>query len=117
MQNFIIAAIVIVVLVFAVRASLKHFRGEGGCCGGGTYKARPKKLTHTAEVKTFRVEGMHCQNCANRVMDALNSIDCLSGVVHLKKGLVTVSAEHAIDDASIRQAIEKAGYTMPETRS
>ena len=90
MQNFIIAAIVIVVLVFAVRASLKHFRGEGGCCGGGTYKARPKKLTHTAEVKTFRVEGMHCQNCANRVMDAVNSIDGVSGVVHLKKGLVKV---------------------------
>ena len=74
MENFIIIAVVAVVVALAVRASVKHFRGEGGCCGGGAYKARPRRLSHVADTKTFRVEGMHCQNCVNRVMEAVNAV-------------------------------------------
>ena len=50
-------------------------------------------------------------------MDAVNSIDGVSGVVHLKKGIVTVSMEHPVEDAIICQAIEKAGYTVPRTKN
>ncbi len=60
---------------------------------------------------------MTCQHCVNRVMDAVNSIDGVSGVVHLKKGIVTVSMEHPVEDAIICQAIEKAGYTVPRTKN
>ena len=39
MVDTIIVLIVIVLLVFALKGSLKHFRGEGTCCGGsGTGK-------------------------------------------------------------------------------
>ena len=34
MVDTIIVLIVIVLLVFALKGSLKHFRGEGTCCGG-----------------------------------------------------------------------------------
>lgn len=112
MTNFIIAAILIVVLFFAVRSSTKHFRGEGGCCGGSTYKARPKKLNAVACKKTFSVEGMSCQHCVNRVMEAVNSIDGASALVKLKKGLVVVSMERPINDETIKAAIENAGYTV-----
>ena len=103
MENFIIIAAVAVVVALAVRASVKHFRGEGGCCGGGAYKA---------DTKTFRVEGMHCQNCVNRVMEAVNSLEGVSGTVRLKQGRLTVSADHAIDEGAIRRAVEQAGYTV-----
>ena len=41
--NLIVIAIVAVILFFAVRSSIRHLHGEGGCCGGSTYKAPPQK--------------------------------------------------------------------------
>ena len=110
-------AIVAVILFFAVRSSIRHLHGEGGCCGGSTYKAPPKKLDHVEQTKTFSAEGMTCQHCVNRVMDAVNSIDGASGLVHLKKGIVTVSMAHPVEDAVICRAIEKAGYTVPGAKN
>lgn len=112
MENYIIVVVLIIVLILALRSGLKHFRGEGGCCGGSTYKARKKKLNTVSGQKTFKVEGVSCQNCVNRVMEAVNSIDGASAVVHLKKGEVVVSMEHPIEDAVIVSAIEKAGYKV-----
>lgn len=112
MTNYIIAIILIVVLFFCIRSSIKHFRGEGGCCGGGTYKARKKKLNTVVGQKTVSVEGMSCQHCVNRVMEAINALDGASALVKLKKGLVIVSMEHPISNEIIKNAIEKAGYTV-----
>lgn len=112
MENFIIAAILAIVLFFSIRSSIKHFHGEGGCCGGGTYKARKKKLNTVVGRKTVSVEGMSCQHCVNRVMEAVNSIEGASALVKLNKGLVVVSVEHPIDNEMIKDAIEKAGYKV-----
>ena len=116
MSNFIIAGVLAVILYFALRSTMKHFRGEGGCCGGGTYKARRKRLHTVAEKKTFTVEGMSCQHCVNRVMEAVNSIDGASALVKLKRGLVIISLEHPIDDEILKDAIENAGYTVTGIR-
>lgn len=43
---------------------------------------------------------------------AVNFIDGAYVVVSLKKGAVTVSMERAIEDAVIKDAIEKAGYVV-----
>lgn len=112
MTNIIIVAVLAVILFFSLRSTIKHFRGEGGCCGGSTYKAHPKKLNSVAGKKTFLVDGMSCQHCVNRVMEAVNSIDGVSAVVDLKKGKAVVSYERPVDDELIRGAIEKAGYTV-----
>lgn len=116
MTNFIIIAILAVILYFALRSSLKHFRGEGDCCGGGTYKARRKKLKSVTDKKTVVVEGMSCQHCVNRVMEAINSIEGASALVKLKKGLVIVSMEYPISNEIIKNSIEKAGYTVTEIK-
>lgn len=116
MSNYIIAGILVVVLFFCFRSTLKHFRGEGGCCGGGTYKARKKRLNTVTGRKTVSVEGMSCQHCVNRVMEAVNSIDGASALVKLKKGVVIVSLEHPISDEIIKNAIERAGYKVTEIK-
>ncbi len=116
MTNCIIIAILAVILVPGMRSSIKHFRGEGGCCGGSTYKARRKKLDTVIARKTFMVKGMSCQNCVNRVMEAVNSIDGASGIVHLKRGRVIVSMDRRIADTVIKNAIEGAGYTVTEVK-
>ena len=33
--NYILPAILSVILIVAVYFSVKHFKGNGGCCGGG----------------------------------------------------------------------------------
>lgn len=116
LENIVIIVILAVVLFFCIRSSMKHFRGEGGCCGGGTYKARPKKLNTVVGKKTLSVEGMSCQHCVNRVMEAVNSIDGASALVKLKKGEVIVSVEHPISNEIIKNAIENAGYKVTDIK-
>ena len=36
MVDAIIILVVVVLLIFALKGSIKHFRGEGACCGGGS---------------------------------------------------------------------------------
>lgn len=116
MTDYIIIAIICVLVLIGVGSAVKRFRGESSCCGGSTYKARRKKLDKVIGKKTFVVEGMSCQHCVNRVQEAVNAIEGASGVVHLKKGTVVVSMEHEIADDTIRNAIEKAGYLVSAVR-
>ena len=62
MQNFIIVLFVIIAVFIGLKESVKHFRGEGGCCGGSSIKPNRKKLTgKIIATYTFVVDGMHCQ--------------------------------------------------------
>jgi len=116
MTDYIIIAVIAVVLLVALRSGIKRLRGDSSCCSGGTYKAHSKKLGTVADKKTFTVEGMHCQHCVNRVMEALNAIDGVSAVVHLQGGKAVVTSEKTIDSDVIRRAVEKAGYTVTGVR-
>ena len=45
MADFIIVGILIVLILIGIRPTVKHFKGEGGCCGGGSsVKVKRKKL-------------------------------------------------------------------------
>ena len=58
-ENIILLVLVVVVVAIGLWSTVRHFRGKGGgCCGGGDYKPRKKKLSHVAGQKTFQVEGM-----------------------------------------------------------
>ena len=116
MTDYIVIVVLLVIAAVAGWAVYKRLRGETSCCSGSTYKARSKKLKTVAEKKIFTVEGMHCQNCVNRVMEALNSLEGVSAAVYLKKGEAVVSAETQIDEEAIRSVIEKAGYTVTGVR-
>ena len=52
------------------------------------------------------------QHCKNRVEEAVGDISGAAARVNLKKGLVTVFYAREIDDQTIREKIEKAGYTL-----
>ena len=112
MENIIIIGIMAVVVAIGVVNTVKHFKGQSGCCGGGSYKPRRKKLPTVKYKKAFRVEGMHCEHCKNREMEALNDIDGVSGAVNLKKGEVVVSYSMDVPDEVIRAKIESAGYKV-----
>ena len=116
MENYIIIGIIIVIAFFAVRTIVKR-KGRKGCCGSGSdYKPRKKKLKNVITTKIFVVDGMHCEKCANRVMEVVNDITGVAGVVDLKKGIVTVSYEQEVADEQIKARIERVGYTVTEIR-
>lgn len=110
MTDYIIIGVLIVCVFLGVRASVKRFRSKSSCCSGSTYVAKSRKLSSVAQKKTYRVDGMHCQHCVNRVMENIQDIPHTSASVNLKKGTVTVSMEQPVEEALIKAAIEKGGY-------
>ena len=115
MENIIIIGIVVVMIFFGIRSGMKHFRGEGGCCGGSApVKKQKKKLDKVIAQKVVVVEGMTCEHCKNRVEKCINEIDGAAAKVNLKKGKVVVSLAKDVSDDQIRMVIEKAGYGVVE---
>ena len=114
MENYIIIGIIAVIAVIGVIYTVKHFKGQSGCCGGGGYKPKKKKLSNVLYKKTFKVDGMHCEHCKNRVEEVINDIKGVAGKVDLKKGELTVSYAEDVDDTVIKAKIERAGYAVIE---
>ena len=112
MENYIIIGIIAIIIIIAILSSVKHFKGEGGCCGGSSYKPKRKKLSGIKYTKKFKVGGMHCEHCKNRVEEVVNDIKGVAGKVNLKKGELTVSYAEDAPDEIIKAKIEKAGYTV-----
>ena len=111
MENTVIIGVLAVIVIVGVIAGRKHFRGEGGCCGGGTYREN-KKLTHVAGKKIVCIEGMMCENCEARVERYINEIPGAACRASHKKNQAVVSYEKDIADEAIRAAVEKAGYKV-----
>ena len=114
MENYIIIAILALAVGFGITSAIKHFKGQSGCCGGGSYKPKKKKLKNVLYQKTFKVEGMHCDHCKNRVEEVINDMKGLAGTVNLKKGELTVSYKEDVADELIKVRIERAGYKVTE---
>lgn len=112
MENLIIILIIVVIAVFAARSAVGHFRGQGGCCGGGDYKPKRKKLENVLYTKNFKVEGMSCEHCKNRVEEVVNDVCGIAGKVDLKKGILAVSYTDDVGDELIKEKVERAGYTV-----
>ena len=115
MTNAIVVVILIVVVFFAGKGAVKHLKGEGDCCGGGgsTVKEPDKKLSGPViKTKVFKIDGMHCENCTNRVKRAVNRIDGVSAKLNLRKKEAVVEYEREVDDAEITGAIEALDYKV-----
>ncbi|MBQ8407440.1 MAG: heavy-metal-associated domain-containing protein [Clostridia bacterium] len=114
MENYIIIGIIAVIVVIGVLYTVKHFKGEGGCCGGGSYKPKRKKLSGVKYTKIFKVGGMHCEHCKRRVEEAVNDIKGVAGRVDLKKGELTVFYAEDVSDEIVKAKLERAGYTAEQ---
>lgn len=114
MENYMIIGVIVVITVIGGVYTVKHFKGEGSCCGGKSYKPKKKKLANVLYQKTFKVDNMHCDHCKNRVEEVVNDIKGVAGKVDLKKGELTVFYAVDISDDVIKSKIIKAGYTIIE---
>lgn len=117
MSDILILAGILVLMIGGIYSGRKHFKGEGGCCGGSASEPREhKRLKQVMAKKTVRIEGMTCEHCRNRVERAVNRIDGAAARVNLKKKQAVISMERMVSDEEIRTAIENAGYTVIEIR-
>ena len=62
------------------------------------------------------VEGMTCAACANRIQRTLTKLDGVDEArVNFANGRATVMHDESVDDAEIRDVIERLGYSAPLT--
>ena len=118
LSNGIIIVVLVVILVIALRGTINHMLGKGSCCGGGnsTVKEPDKKLSGPIiKEKVFKIDGMHCENCTNRVKRAINRIDGVSAKLNLRKKEAVVQYEKEVDDGIVIAEIEGLGYKVEKT--
>ena len=111
-SDLIIFVILALILFFAVKNAIPHFRGEGSCCGGGSKMKliKPVKLDKVIAEKTVKIDGMVCDHCSGRIQNALNSIEGISAKVIRSKGKAVVKLGRQIGDEELKKIITDLGY-------
>lgn len=112
MINVIVILIMIAAIVFAIRGTIIHFKGQGSCCGGGGGETLALEKSLDGKIvfcKNVKIQGMVCENCSAHVQNALNEINGLSAKVNLRKAVAKVDAIREVSDEEIRNAVLKAG--------
>lgn len=110
--QIVIGALIVVVFI-ALSSSVKHFKGEGGCCGGSAApKAKKRRLQQVVDTKKIRIEGMHCDNCRKNVENGLNSLEQVNAKVNLKEKTAVVKLGEEIPDEVLTAAVESLGYRV-----
>ena len=62
---------------------------------------------------TYQVQGMTCGHCVSAVSAEVGAIPGVNDVqVDLASGQVTVTSEDPLDTASVRAAVDEAGYDL-----
>lgn len=117
-MDYIIIAVLVLILVLAVLRGKKHFKG-GGCCGSGGNTIRDKKTLEEPIIgrKVLIVEGMSCENCAIRVENALNRLEHVMCRVQLKKKTAVVSYSQEVSDEALKAVVEEIGYQVTQIRT
>lgn len=116
MESIVVIIILAVCLIPAILSSIKHFKGEGGCCGGGSKTVREHKELDAPKIgeMIFKIEGMHCENCQNSIERAINKLDGVVCKVNLRKKTATLSYSREIDEAEMKAIIESLGFEVKE---
>ena len=112
-QNIIIIVVLIIILVPAIRSTITHMKGEGSCCGGPKEKPVRKKIAGKPRKQYIvHIEGMHCDNCKNRIERNLDRIDGVVAKVKLSGNLAQVDVYDDTPESLIKETIEKLDFKV-----
>lgn len=65
-----------------------------------------------SDTRTYTVPGIHCGHCAAAIKEEVSSVEGVEGIdVDLDAKVVTIRGQ-ALSDATLREAIEEAGYEV-----
>ena len=120
-QTAVLLAVIVVGMVFAARRMYRVFSLKDDCCGGGAkdsskkFKAQRVSDTNEANYKhalDLKIGGMTCEKCVENVQNAINSVDAGNVWARVDLGSKTahILSKNALDQASVEEAVEAAGY-------
>ena len=115
MVDVILLILVICLLIFAVKGTIKHFKGDSSCCGGSSNAlVTPQKKLENSIIgqKKINILGMHCENCERSIENELNKIDGLIAKADFKKGVENITYDRVNDEEKCFDAIKKAGFDI-----
>jgi copper chaperone CopZ len=76
-------------------------------------KDSDKPTEVTSMVKTVSIDGMMCQMCVKHVKSSLEKVPGVTKAeVSLEKKNAVVTLKEDVQDASLKNAVEDAGYTV-----
>ena len=76
MSKIIVTAVFTALGALALRAVIRHLRGDNGCCDENELLPPRKKLKGVKiGTKIVHLQGMHCAQCQRRVEVLLEAID------------------------------------------
>ena len=112
MVDIIVIVVIAIIMAFAIKGTIKHFKGEGACCGGShsEIKLEAKPLDKVVDTMVLKVDDIHCEHCATKISNALNKLDGINASVSVKTKEVMVKSDHTIDQTMILDRIQRLGY-------
>lgn len=115
MVDYIVIGIVVVILALAVISVARRIKGKGrGCCGSGSGTIRENKKLQEPILgeKIVHIEGMHCENCQNRIERAVNKLDGVACRVNLRKKIATITYNREISEEELIIVIEDLDFEV-----
>ncbi len=123
--DFVIILIVVAAVAVAGVRLVGTATGKRDCCSGdlkdpGSSKAGDFSETVIEDtdpanypfVAELGIGGMSCEHCVKAVTNALDSVEGTWAEVTLAGGRAVVRSKREIDEAALREAVEKAGYRV-----
>ena len=114
MGTVVVILILIAIVALALAPTVKHFKGQGSCCGGSDCANCPKKRLKGSVIskKLVYIDGMKCDSCAKRAAGAINALDGAAAKVSLRKKRAEVALSREIPDEDIIRAVERMGFSV-----
>ena len=112
-STFVALIVIVLLLIPAVRATVKRMKGETSCCGSPKEPRPSKKIQgKPQEVLLLQIEGMQCVNCRNRIEKYLDEMEGVTARVNLEQKTAEVRLYKNIDSELICNTISGLGYTV-----
>ena len=117
--NVILLIFLAILVVWAVRGTIRKARKGSGCCG--EFEEAEKKVCvadhdkrHYPYSVSLKIGGMTCETCARKVENALNRIDGVWADVSISSHTAKILCMTRPEETVIREAIRNAGYVVTE---
>lgn len=110
----LITTLMVLAFLVALTKGIRHFQGDGGCCGDSAPPPPTQKASTKPAIarRRLHIEGMSCMHCVSHVTQALNALDGVVAQVHLTPPTAIVTLEKEVSDETLRQAVTDAGFQV-----
>ena len=117
MGSILIIAILVVIILFAIKSVIHRIRHGSACCGERDapqkkIKVKDKNKDHYPFQYILTVDGMHCSNCTRNVENALNSLEGIWATANLQDKEAIVLSKSIRENSELEKIVAQAGYTV-----